>query len=361
MVNLRVINWRCIKDSKEFELAKLNVFIGPNSTGKSSLAYAIYFASKSRAYDPKYMQTQLYGYNFNMIARLVRNKPQFPISIRIADSEFSVKPLEIPKLPGEIKETEKAEIEEFEITKLLKSPWADEFLLPSRRVDYLHIMTFLPKIMRELRAKPEAEAITKMLGSWVGGFFELFKALPILPPFGIFTSDYTRALTGIRLESVAGDFREAGSYIINIYPYFSFIEVIAQDPYTKLQLPAELAPDGLVDFLLFDAMTQKISENSLVVIEEPEIHKNPLKLIEFTEHMVKRVLDRKLTLLMTTHSDIPLTTMAKLVTKGILKSKDVKIYNFKRDPWTTLSEIKLYEDGTLESLPDTEELITRLF
>ena len=37
-------------------------------------------------------------------------------------------------------------------------------------------------------------------------------------------------------------------------------------------------------------------------------------------------------------------------------------YNYlTRDPWTKLSEIELYEDGTLESLLDTEKLITRLF
>lgn len=122
-----------------------------------------------------------------------------------------------------------------------------------------------------------------------------------------------------------------------------------------------MAPDGIVDFSIFDVTTQRIPENSLVVIEEPEIYKNPLRLMEFTENIVERVLDKKLTLITTTHSDIPLTTMAKLVREENLKAKDVKIYYFKRDPWAQISEIRLYEDGTLEHLPDAEELITRLF
>ena len=372
MVNLRVVNWRCI-ESLEFELAKLNVFIGPNSTGKSSLAYSIYFASKSKTYDPQYLMTQLYGHDFNMVARLVENEPQFPISIRIADSEFSVRPeplLKLPKLPGKDEEQkiEEKEVKEesegdrsFEITRLSKSPWVDEYLLPSRRVDYVHIMAFLPKITRELRAKPEGEAVTRMFGSWIGGVFELIRALPILPPFGIFASDYTKALTGFQPAPLGGKLREAGSYIIDISPLFSLIEHTFIDPYTELQLPTELAPDGLVDSSIFDGITQKIPANSLVVIEEPEIYKNPLRLMEFTEHIVERVLDRKLTLITTTHSDIPLTTMAKLVSQETLEAEDVKIYYFKRDPWTKISEIKLYEDGTLERLPDAEELITRLF
>lgn len=360
MVNLRVVNWRCIEDL-ELQLARINMFIGPNSTGKSSLAYAMYFASKSRAYDSQYLLTQLYGCSFDKIARLAENEPQFPITVRINSSEFSVKPKELiklPKLPGETEEPKDTkQIAEFEIIKLSSSPWTDEFLLPSRRVNYIQIIMLLPKIMGELRTKPEAAFIQ----SFIGGLFELFKTLPLFPPFGTFALDYTRALTGIQLESAIGELKDAGSYVVNIHPLFSLIELTIQDPYIKLQLPAELAPDGLLDFSIFDSMTQKIPENSLVIIEEPEIHKNPLMVMEFTEHIAKRVLDKKITLIMTTHSDIPLTTIGKLVAKKALKAEDIKIYYFKRDPWTKLSEIELYEDGTLESLPDTEKLITRLF
>jgi len=354
MVRLKVVNWRCIEDL-ELELSRINIFIGPNSTGKSSLAYAIYFASKSKDSDPRFLLRQLYGCEFDKVARLVDNIPQLPISIRIDGSEFSVKPVELPK---EAKKPETMEKERgLEIVTLSSSPWKDEFLLPSRRVNYIQILMFLPKIMDELRSKPEAA----LIGILAGGLFELFKTLPILPPFGAFAMDYTRALTGLRLESVKGGLKDAGYYIVNIHPFLSLIKLAVQDPYIKLQLPAELAPDGLLDFAIFDSITQKIPEDSLVVIEEPEIHKNPLMMKEFTEHIVKKALDKKLTLVMTTHSDIPPITVGKLIAKKHLTPEEVKVYYFKRDPWTKTSEIKVYEDGTLESLPDTEELITHLF
>jgi hypothetical protein len=340
MIKVKVVNWRCIEDL-ELELSRINVFLGPNSTGKSSLAYAIYFASKSKTHDPQYLLTQMYGHNFNEIARLVENQPQFPISIRINESEFSVDKRE----------------QKFEINRLPSSPWVDEFLLPSRRIDYIQIIMFLPRMIGELKGKPEAT----LIASFTGALFELFKAIPLLPPFGIFAMDYTRALTGLQLELVKGGIKNVGSYMVHVHPLFSLIELTIQDPYTKLQLPVELAPDGLLDFSIFDSMIERIPENSLVVIEEPEIHKNPLMVKEFTEHVVKKILNKGLTLIMTTHSDIPIITMGKLVAGKILKPEEVKVYYFKRDPWTKISEIKVYEDGTVESLPDTEELITRLF
>jgi energy-coupling factor transporter ATP-binding protein EcfA2 len=341
MVKLKVVNWRCIEDL-ELELARINVLIGPNSTGKSSLAYAIYFASKStKVDDPRSILIQMYGHDFNEIARLVENKPQFPISIKIDGSEFSVNKKE----------------QGFEINKLPSSPWVDEFLLPSKRVNYIQIVILLRKIIGELKGKPEAAFI----GSFAGALVELFKTLPLFPPFGVFAMDYTRALTGFQLTSVKGGLKDVGSYMVNIHPLLSFVELTIQDPYTKLQLPPELAPDGLLDFSIFDSMMKNIPENSLVVIEEPEIHKNPLAVKEFTEHIVKKVLNKKTTLIMTTHSDLPLITMGKLITEKVLKPEEIKVYYFKRDPWSKIFEIKVYEDGTLESLPDTEELIARLF
>jgi uncharacterized membrane protein len=58
----------------------------------------------------------------------------------------------------------------------------------------------LPKIIRELRSQPQST----FLWMFAGSLFELFKTIPILPPFGLFALDYARAMTGIRLESVKG-------------------------------------------------------------------------------------------------------------------------------------------------------------
>jgi len=351
MVRITLSNWRCI-EKLELELSKINLLIGKNSTGKSSLAYSIYFASKLRKFDHSFIINQLYGIEFDKIARIVEGKPQFPILININGSSILIQPSE----------------KGFEVIKkdISNLPWLDEYLLPSRRVNYFHIITFLNKITQDLLKKPESQFLTGFIRS----ILDILKTLPIMPPFGLFVSDYIRGITGtIRIEPIEGVFKPAGSYLINIsiyLPLVALIEFNTIDPYTKLNLPAELSPDGLVDITICDSLVSRVPEKSLIVIEEPEIHKNPTQIIEFTEKLVKKALEKDLTLIITTHSDIPLTSIAKFVSdkKLGLKADDIKVYYFQRsekETWTIAQEIKLYEDGTFESLPDVEEVASILF
>jgi hypothetical protein len=347
MIELRVTNWRCI-DDLELELSKINVFIGPNSTGKSSLAYAIYFTSKSRSYDPQTLITQLYGYDFSKIARVVEGIPQFPIIIKLEDSELSIN-----YVNGRL-----------EIKRPSKSPWVDEYLIPSKRIGYIQILMLLPKLASEIikrseTALPPSPASIQL--TFTKFIYDLLTSALQIPPFSLYAIDYVRATTGIKVESIEGSLRDVGSYIIKITPLISLMELMFQDPFTKLELPPDLVPDGLLDFAIFDSMTKKIPNNSLVVIEEPEIHKNPLKIMEFTEYIVSRVLDKNLTLITTTQSDIPLLTLGRFVRIGNLRADDVKIYYFTRTPWTKVKEIKVYDDGVIESLPDFEEVVAKLF
>ncbi|MEM1611444.1 MAG: AAA family ATPase [Sulfolobales archaeon] len=349
MVRVRVVNWRCIEDL-ELGLSRINFFIGKNSTGKSSLAYSIYFASRSSRYDPgtllshlRILLSYLYGYNdFNMIARLAEGKPQFPIVIEIEDSRLIVR-------------------DGSSVSVSMKTLWSDSFLLPSRRISYFQSMMLLPKLI-ETSSKTPSRSEAQLMGGVLGFFAEIFKIVQgiLSPPFMAFVDDYIRALAGFKSE-IGGGFEGVGSYLIEISPLIHLMKPIFRDPYTKLEFPIELAPDGLLDFTIFDSVSQRIPENSLIVLEEPEIYKNPNMVMDFTKHVIKRVMERKSYIIMTTHSDIPLHVVSKLVVEGSLKAEDVKIYYFKRDPWTMVSEIKIYEDGTLESLPDSEELITRLF
>ncbi len=344
-VRVYVSNWRCIAEA-DFSLSRINIFMGPNSVGKSSLAYAVYFAIKSLRRDPKILLSQLYGCDFKEIARREKDKPIFPIKIGINGLTLSIEEEEDRinvKRSGGI------------------SIWRSTYLLPSRRIGYLQALTLLPKLLREIRAKPEAEVTLRVIGSWIGGLIEVFKGIPLFPPLPAFLSDYNEALEGRSLE-YSGRFGDAGRYIMSISPLLLLIDLIYEDPYTKLRLPTELAPDGILDMILFDTLTKNIKD-SLLVIEEPEIHKNPVKIVEFTEHIVDRVLNNNLTIIMTTHTEIIPLTIAQLIVKGEaeINARDVKIYYFTRDPWTRLSEVKIYEDGTLEGLPDVEKITEHLF
>jgi len=355
-MEVRVVNWRCIEDL-EIETSRLNVFVGKNSTGKSSLAYALYFTSKTsegKPMAPEWVLAQLYGYGFDKVARIVNGKPQFPVSIKAGEHELIVRPV-----PGEGR---------FEVIRPKTSPWTDEFLLPSRRIDFMHILMFLPKLVRA-SVRGTAASLRELTGPSVAAvsmftwLFELVKELPILPPFGHFATDLTRAL-GVPIEPLSREIPELGSYTVVIPYLIRLMDIRIRDPFTKLELPLELSPDGVVDFAIFDAMTERAPEGSLIVIEEPEIHKNPLMILDFIKQVAERALDRDLTVVMTTHSDLVPSALAKLVGDGLLEVDDLRIYYFRRSkkrPWTQVSEIPIFEDGTTGGFPDAEEVISRLF
>ena len=354
-MKVRVVNWRCIEEV-ELELSRLNVFVGRNSTGKSSLAYAIYFASKSseqRPTTPDVILTQLYGYGFDMLARRADDKPCFPISIRLREWELLVRPKE-----GE---------QGFEVIRPKRSPWSDEFLLPSRRIDYIHILMFLPKVIRTMasgpaRSRASASSLSGLI-AMLSGLFEVFKEVPIIPPFDSFASDLARAL-GVPIEPLSREVPGVGSFVVSISFVARLIDITFKDPFTELRLPLELSPDGIVDFALFDAMTARVPEGSLIVMEEPEIHKNSVMVMEFAERMAKRALEGDLTLVMTTHSDLVPSALARLVGYGLLKPDDLRIYYLSRTaekPWTEVARLEVYADGTYEGFPDAEEVVSRLF
>jgi len=143
-------------------------------------------------------------------------------------------------------------------------------------------------------------------------------------------------------------------------PVFSLREFTYRDPYVELELPLDLAPEGFIDFVILDTLARRMPRRALVVVE-PEIHKNPLKVMEYVERLVKVVEEKDVTVVMTTHSDLVVLTLAKLVAQRRLRAEDVKVYYFTRDPWTRAEEVKIFPDGTVEKLPDWEEATAALF
>jgi AAA15 family ATPase/GTPase len=151
----------------------------------------------------------------------------------------------------------------------------------------------------------------------------------------------------------------------NIIPEITDIRINVKDEYINLiQTPMDLPPDGTLDKLLIESALKAKPENSLIVIEEPEIHKNPLLQLEIMNRITELALSKKLTIVMTTHSEIIPLSIAKLVEEDKLKPNDVRIYYLtrsKEEPWTKIRKIEVYENGTLEELPDSEKVTALLF
>ncbi len=197
------------------------------------------------------------------------------------------------------------------------------------------------------------------------GFLKpIIEELPLFPPAQVFFSDLNRALTGYRIEPIKRSLKSLGNYVVEITPLMSLFAFTVQDPFTEHKISAEIAPDGQIDQMLIDIILERSLDYGLIVIEEPEIYKNPVFQFEMMEKISEIAIRKNLTIVMTTHSEIIPLSIAKLVEVGKVTPSDVKIYHLMRsreEPWTKIKKIDVYEDGTLEELPDSEKITALLF
>ncbi|ABW02266.1 AAA family ATPase [Caldivirga maquilingensis] len=307
-MKLHIKNWRSIEEV-EIELKPVTIIMGPNDAGKSSLAYAPYFLTKTIKWrDANKVLKLLYGTELNNIARHEYDKPQYPVIIEVDGARFKA------QNPNDVK---KADIE-----IAGESPWNDGYLLPSGRLTFMKMLRIVPRILRQITRTRD------------------YSAFP--PPMYLFLDDLVRihGIGPLLLE------HELTEYT---------------DPFAKAKLPLNLAPDGTTDHSLINLFINNVQEGSLLIIEEPEIHKNPTLVIELTRQITQEAINKKLTIIITTHSDIIPQTIAKTVEEGKTKPNNVAIYYLERKPWTQARELKIHEDGTIEELPDVEKIITELF
>jgi predicted ATPase len=220
-------------------------------------------------------------------------------------------------------------------TASAKGAGGEAYLLPARRLAYLQVALAMDKAA--MMKKNPAEA-----SSLIGIYADVLKAMPPLP---VFFSDLMRAVAGIKIEP------QKGAAVLAL----KAAAMLSKYRDQHVELPIGLAPEGLIDFAILDAVASgRMPRKALLVVEEPEIHKNPLKVMEYVEQLVKAVEEKDATVVATTHSDLVVLALAKLVAQRRLKPEDVKVYYFTRNPWTRAEEIKIHPNGTVEKLPDWE-------
>ncbi|WP_167827664.1 AAA family ATPase [Pyrobaculum islandicum] len=341
-MELYVKNWRCIEEAR-VSLRPVTVFIGGNSTGKSSLAYAAYFLAKISEpewRDVNKVLAQLYGVSLDGVVRSDGARRFYPVIVEAGGARFEAQSPDNAATPN---------------TK----PWRDHYLLPSQRLSFLRLSQLIPKIREAMSKHPETRPFLALASS----LFETLKTIPVMPPLYFFLEDLTKLYLGrgfVRRREMG-----IGTLVEEVMPLLSLIAYSYVDPFiTKLQLPLDLAPDGFADSAIIEQFVDAAREDSLLVIEEPEIHKNPITTINLVKHIAARAVEKKLTVVMTTHSDIAIKALLKAVEDKSLETQHVAVYYFERsaeNPWTRVRELRVYEDGTIEELPDVERVVSMLF
>lgn len=118
--------------------------------------------------------------------------------------------------------------------------------------------------------------------------------------------------------------------------------------------------------ILVKQLLQFVPEGSIVVIEEPELHLNPLRQIDFIKEIVDFQRQKNLVLVITTHSEAVIHGLLSLVEKTAISPKELGLFYTSREPeaekpWTKVEETKVYKDGTAEWLFDFSKISAKLF
>ncbi|RLI88170.1 MAG: hypothetical protein DRO98_03535 [Archaeoglobales archaeon] len=247
------------------------------------------------------------------------------------------------------------------------STWSESHIAVAGRYGLLLAYQAIPEMIESAARKEaspeEKEVATKILCGF-SAFIDVILKSPYLAPLPVFVTELLEA-SGIKYKP---ELREVGIGLYKFTPIIFTPSTVLRyrDMINKeLELPARQAPSGVVDYSLIDLIVSKSANGSLIIVEEPEEHKNPLQQIELMRRMVNLSKEKNLTLVLTTHSEIVIHAILKEVETGSLKNDAVKLYYFKRDdenPWTTVEEIGVHKDGSLEEpLLDFEEAVVQIF
>lgn len=95
-------------------------------------------------------------------------------------------------------------------------------------------------------------------------------------------------------------------------------------------------------------------ENSIVMIEYPEIGIHPSVLSKLIEFIIKKSIEKKIQLFIKTNSDYIINGLRIAIVDKLIDNKNVRILNFSRENLETpnITEINIDNNGNLSSYPD---------
>ena len=131
-------------------------------------------------------------------------------------------------------------------------------------------------------------------------------------------------------------------------------EVVVKDPHLNIDINVSKIGSGINQLLPILILLNYYPEESLVLMELPEIHMHPKMQSEFADLLVHLIEKKKHQMIIETHSEHIIYGLLNMVAKKELKPSDISISYFrKKDGEAERKELEITEMGTIKGgLPD---------
>lgn len=110
------------------------------------------------------------------------------------------------------------------------------------------------------------------------------------------------------------------------------------------------AGSGVVSTFPIVAAMYRIESGGTLIVEEPEAHTEPIRQMKLVNEIVRVALERKVSLVLTTHSDFVVHAVLGMVHDGAINPDDLGLYYFrrKRGQYTRVERIPVNKAGEAE-------------
>jgi len=365
---VKIQNFRSI-EKQDIELSPFTVIYGPTATGKSSLLYSIlvlknFFLNPNQTVDGFFNLGFISLGSFDSV--IFNNQTDRNISVSVLFDEGEIG-LSLSKNNAKI--CLKTEIIKLEGEIPIPYPLNKNFTfnLKYKNEDFIVNWNGITATVQPKHSTPETQQIAAEIAHSLNSVYENFRKLEVAPHrrgfykpiyvpsqiVNLITDDEVATLIindpnlvsriSVDLEEITGrDFR------IHTYPGTANTELRTTEK--KGRIPTLLVNDGFgVNQIVYILAKIYRTGTKTILIEEPEVHLHPSVIRSLVRTFCRIVKEEGKQLILTTHSEIFVSSLLSRIRENTISPRDVKCYltqKIKKN--TTFHEQKINENGQIE-------------
>lgn len=368
---LRIKNFKSWKDTGEINMAPITMFFGGNSSGKTSLLqFLLMLKQTAEAGNYSGQVLNFDGIvnlgNFKDVVRDHENKNAIDFVISASQQSFSR--YSCQQISASIVEEQKSLVIKNFHVNLLKKDKKREDLINS-------------EMQERIKSKDEKE-MTRSKITWSGLIFDLTMFIDYIGPlrnfperhyqwknnfpsevgkggeFTIQTIIASNLKNGDLEKKIAAALKKMGLIeSFRVKPISKNRDDYYEVKVKKTKFSAEvLLPDvgfGVSQILPIITALFQSSEGATLILEQPEIHLHPKAQIELADVIIDAVKERKIQVIIESHSEHFLTRIQTRIADETISKKFAKLYFCKNEKgFSELEELELNDSGDIKNWPE---------